>query len=128
MFYASQIEVDGQPLLLSTIQEFIHDRPVELTRGHRTARTSFDQVVTGYAELVPENAESIREWGKQVHDLHPGQLDVNAYIVHVGPKRDTGLDIKVREYDGGKYGLGFFAGSDTKPTDAKQGLREVLFQ
>jgi len=110
LFYAFQIEDEEGPILLHSIRRYIKHRPVELTKGYEES-AEFDVLISDYIETFPEQEQPIASWADRVAEMYGKHLNLNSYVVHIGPKTSDECHCTIRIYNGEKYGEGFFSGS-----------------
>ncbi len=114
LLYLIQIESEGIPTILTTVESCLPRRPVELTKGFRESK-AFEEFVGAYAEALPHKALLIEAWASKLRDRFGGNLTMNHYVVHIGAESDNG-GCAIRDYDGTKYGEGHFRRFNLKAT------------
>ncbi len=112
--YLIQIENEGIPTILKTVESCLLRRPVELTRGFRESR-AFEELVGAYEEVLPHKTEQIEAWASKLRDRFGRNLAINHYMIHVGAESESGGST-IRDYDGTKYEEGYFRRFNLKAT------------
>ena len=111
-----QIEAGGEPLLARECEQLVPTRPVEFTKGNQFRDLAFGDFAEGYRERVPYMRRAIDAWEDSLVRTFGTELTVDTYAVHIGAK-SAGSGVTFREYDGSKYGHGFF-----KPRKSAKGV------
>ena len=106
-----QLEVAGRPLVSLACEELLPDRSVEFTKGWQY-QLPFECLVAAYHDQVPERRDAIEEWSVSLAEELGGELTMDSYVIHIGP---VGIQpgVRIRNYDGTKYGSGFFHSRDS---------------
>ena len=111
LIYLLQLEVDGRPLASLACEEFLPDRSVEFTKGWQY-QLPFESLVTAYRDQLPEQKSAIDEWSSSISEKWGEELIIDSYVIHIGPMGSQ-PGIRTRNYDGTKYGSGFFNSRDS---------------
>ena len=88
------------------------------TEGFQTASKSwqyqlpFENLVTAYRDQLPEQKPAIDEWSSSMSEKWGAELIIDSYVIHIGPM-GAQPGIRIRNYDGTKYGSGFFNSRDS---------------
>ncbi len=106
-----QLEVSGRPLVSLACEELLPDRPVEFTKGWQY-QLPFERLVEAYRDQVPEKGDAIDEWFLSLSEELGGELTMDSYVIHIGPV-GTHPGVRIRNYDGTKFGRGFFHPRDS---------------
>ena len=115
-----QLEVSGRPLISLACEELLPGRPVEFTKGWQY-QLPFERLVAAYHDQVPEKRDAIDEWSVSLAEELGGELTMDSYVIHIGPV-GAHPGVRIRNYDGTKYGSGFF-----HSRDSMQGVVEENF-
>lgn len=102
-----QVEAEGEPLLARACKQVVPTRPVEFTKGNQFRHVAFGDFADGYREKVPHMRRVIDAWEDSLVRKFGADLTVDTYAVHIGAE-GAGSGVTFREYDGSKYGHGFF--------------------
>ena len=111
LIYLLQLEVAGRPLASLACEEFLPDRSVEFTKGWQY-QLPFESLVTVYRNQLPEQKPAIDEWFSSMSEKWGAELIIDSYVIHIG-SMGSPPGIRIRNYDGTKYGSGFFNSRDS---------------
>lgn len=111
LIYLLQLEVGGRPLLSFTCEEVLPDRSVEFTKGWQY-QLPFESLLAAYRDQLPEQIPEIDAWTSSISATWGDDLLIDSYVIHIGPS-GARPGIHMRNYDGTKYGPGFFESRDS---------------
>ncbi len=112
--YLIQIESEGIPTILTTVESCLPRRPVELTKGFRESK-AFEELVSTYEESLSHKTEQIEAWASKLRDRFGRNLTINHYMIHIDAESQSSGST-IRDYDGAKYGEGYFRRFNLKAT------------
>ena len=118
-----QIEDRHGPTVLPNIKKHIPSRHVELTRM-RSKSFDFAALVHEYTSDVPHKRQEVIAWSERLKEQYGECLSFNYYVVHIGKEHSTPAPCTLRDYDGKKYGEGFY---NFDPEDNLIGVEIHLF-
>ena len=104
LIYAYQIENADGPIMLEACKR-LSGFGVELTRGWEEP-VPVAELISTYRELFPDRGDEIAIWERKLRSDLGSDLGLNDYVIHLDATADAG--ITYRQYDGSKYGDGFF--------------------
>lgn len=116
-----QVEAGGEPLLARECEQLVPTRPVEFTKGNQFRGLAFGDFAEGYREKVPHMRRVIDAWEDSLVRAFGADLTVDTYAVHIGVE-GAGHGVAFREYDGSKYGHGFFRPRSSAKSVAHENL------
>jgi hypothetical protein len=104
--FVMQLVADGEPLIVRTLCEHLHQRPVTLTPVQEQT-CPFEYYVEAYLERFAAKAAAVREWEQELRARLGSELGVQHYIVRVSPRGAGPTTWSIVDNLASDYGAGF---------------------